>query len=364
MTSNVLYPPNPLRPAPLGGLVVSVVGKRQGTAEVCQQSTGSLRAVSPAFGFAHVDLVDAVGPTSTPGTVWCSATGPYVAFSATLLPTAPPDTTPPTVKISSPSDGSNVVGVVNIAADASDDVGVVGVQFQVDGTNVGTEDTTTPYAVPWDSQNYTLGVHALTAVARDAAGNTSTTATNIIVANLDGVGTGDALDGTGVPATSACGGSSVTEAATDIGAGPNATDTCQFTPACRAPAKWVILRYDKAKYSQVGTGVTFFEFRAQLSVCLSPRVRTNHGEGPVHYLAFCCTTQEPAHMLSPFWSYLNDPRWDLGPTGKNVTQTWAKVTASFEGCPFTCHIISHRVTVIITFILNADGTFSAFVHYP
>ena len=37
------------------------------------------------------------------------------------------------------------------AATASDNVGVVGVQFKLDGVNLGTEDTSTPYEVTWDS---------------------------------------------------------------------------------------------------------------------------------------------------------------------------------------------------------------------
>src|SRR5439155_21310489 len=40
-----------------------------------------------------------------------------------------PDTTPPTVSITSPGDGSTVSGIVTVAANGSDDVGVTAVQF-------------------------------------------------------------------------------------------------------------------------------------------------------------------------------------------------------------------------------------------
>lgn len=67
-----------------------------------------------------------------------------------------------------------VAGRVTVAATATDNIGVVGVQFQVDGTNLGTEDTTSPYSISWNTTTMANGSHILTAIARDAAGNTST----------------------------------------------------------------------------------------------------------------------------------------------------------------------------------------------
>src|SRR5262249_49389847 len=67
-------------------------------------------------------------------------------------------------------------GTVGLAANASDDVGVVGVQFLVDGNALGAEDTTSPYSVNWDTTKATNGSHILTARARDAAGNVTTSA--------------------------------------------------------------------------------------------------------------------------------------------------------------------------------------------
>jgi hypothetical protein len=46
------------------------------------------------------------------------------------------------------------------------------VQFKIDGVNVGAEDTSSPYSVVWSSTAVANGTHTLTAVARDAAGNT------------------------------------------------------------------------------------------------------------------------------------------------------------------------------------------------
>src|SRR5271155_1304168 len=80
------------------------------------------------------------------------------------------DTTPPTVSITSPANSATVSGTVTVAASASDNVGVASVQFQVDGNNVGSADTTSPYNFSWNTANYANGSHALAAIAKDAAG--------------------------------------------------------------------------------------------------------------------------------------------------------------------------------------------------
>jgi hypothetical protein len=87
-----------------------------------------------------------------------------------------PDTAPPTVSISSPTNGATVSGSVTVVASASDNFGVVGVQFKLNGANLEAEDTVTPYSISWNTALSTNGGHALTAVARDAAGNSSTAA--------------------------------------------------------------------------------------------------------------------------------------------------------------------------------------------
>ncbi len=86
------------------------------------------------------------------------------------------NTTPPTVAITAPTAGATVAGTVTVSASASDSVGVVGVQFRLDGTNLGAEVASPPYSVSWDTTTAANGTHTLTAVARDAAGNTATSA--------------------------------------------------------------------------------------------------------------------------------------------------------------------------------------------
>lgn len=92
------------------------------------------------------------------------------------------DNVPPTVAITAPTSGT-VSGTITVSASASD-VGswVAGVQFKeihltsnnVSVTNnIDSEDTTSPYSISWNTSTVTNGGYSLTAVAKDAAGNTA-----------------------------------------------------------------------------------------------------------------------------------------------------------------------------------------------
>ena len=99
------------------------------------------------------------------------------------------DTTKPTVSLTAPTSGATVTGNnVTVSANASDNVGVASVQFQLDGANLGSLDTTSPYTTTWDSTTATDGTHTLTAIAKDAAGNTATSS-SVSVTVSNNVGT-------------------------------------------------------------------------------------------------------------------------------------------------------------------------------
>jgi len=83
----------------------------------------------------------------------------------------PTDTTPPSVTAS--ESGSS--GTITFNASASDNVGVTNVEFYVDGVLKGS-DSTTPYALSFDSTTLADGSHTLTAKAFDAAGNNALSA--------------------------------------------------------------------------------------------------------------------------------------------------------------------------------------------
>ena len=103
----------------------------------------------------------------------------------TLTALATPDTTPPTVAMTAPANGATVSGLaVTVSANAADNVALGGVQFKLDGANLGAEVLTSPYSITWNTTAATNGPHTLTAVARDMSGNTTTaTAVSITVNN-------------------------------------------------------------------------------------------------------------------------------------------------------------------------------------
>ena len=111
------------------------------------------------------------------------AAGNISAASAQVTAVVPADQ-PPAVSITAPAGGATVSGTVPVTAGASDDVGVAGVQFKLGATNLGSEDTSAPYSISWDTTTVSNGSYSLTAVARDTAGQTTTsTAITVTVSN-------------------------------------------------------------------------------------------------------------------------------------------------------------------------------------
>jgi len=93
------------------------------------------------------------------------------------------DVTPPTVALTSPSDGYPVKGQQLISANASDASGISKVEFLIDGVVVGTA-TSSPYNYLWNSTTHQDGTVAIAARATDGAGNVATSPSiNVMVSN-------------------------------------------------------------------------------------------------------------------------------------------------------------------------------------
>ena len=122
-------------------------------------SGGLTTGTTYSYRVRAVDLAGNVGPYSD------------VASATTFAH----DTQSPTVAITFPSTGATATHVTVVTATASDNVGVTSVEFFVDGSSLGT-DTTAPYTVNWNSTTLANGLHSLTAVAHDAAGNAGSSA--------------------------------------------------------------------------------------------------------------------------------------------------------------------------------------------
>ncbi len=95
------------------------------------------------------------------------------------------DITAPAVSITYPTSGATVAGTISFTATATDATGVSGVQFKLDGSNLGSEDTASPYSLSWNSLSVSNGSHTITATARDAAGNSATATVITFTVNND-----------------------------------------------------------------------------------------------------------------------------------------------------------------------------------
>ena len=128
---------------------------------------------------------------------------PYLWKPVRLIGT-PSDVTPPSVSITSPLSGTTAAGSVTLMAAASDNVGVAGVQFRLDGAPLGTEVTAAPYTLAWKTTAVPDGAYILTAIARDTAGNTAmSAAVTVSVDNASTLPVVTAVTASGITSTQA-----------------------------------------------------------------------------------------------------------------------------------------------------------------
>lgn len=87
-----------------------------------------------------------------------------------------------TIEIVSPENGTaNLSGAVTITALVADSVPVAGVQFQLDGVDLGGEDSAEPYAVTLPATSvYSSGQHVIRARLRDTSNNLSPWVTSTV----------------------------------------------------------------------------------------------------------------------------------------------------------------------------------------
>lgn len=113
--------------------------------------------------------------------------GAYEAVATTTAPAPAPapaptpiaDVTPPTVRIASPT-GGRVSGTVTVMVQSSDDSGAAGItnQLYIDGVLVASNQGAS-LSYKWSTQKVAKGTHTVKALARDAAGNVSTTSVQV-----------------------------------------------------------------------------------------------------------------------------------------------------------------------------------------
>jgi len=152
-----------------------------------------------ALATAHTMALSGLTPATTYHFRVSSADGAGNASSSadSTLTTTTADTAPPMVAMTAPANGGSVSGTVTVSASATDNTAVAGVQFLLDGTNLGAEVAAAPYTISWTTTAVANGTHTLAARARDAAGNVATsssvtvTVTNVAAPLIDVVVSAD-----------------------------------------------------------------------------------------------------------------------------------------------------------------------------
>ena len=106
--------------------------------------------------------------------LWLAACGGGAGDTASAPAPGVVDMQAPVATLTAPAAFSaGLTGTLALAATASDDVAVTGVEFQVDGVQVGVTATAAPYSASVDTTQYASGQHIVRVRATDAAGNLS-----------------------------------------------------------------------------------------------------------------------------------------------------------------------------------------------
>jgi phosphatidylserine/phosphatidylglycerophosphate/cardiolipin synthase-like enzyme len=159
----------------------------------------------------------------------------------------PSDTNPPSVALTAPTANATLSGTTTVTATSSDDIGVAGVQFKVDGANLGAEVISSPYSISWTTTSFANGTHTVTATARDAAGNTASSTATVTVSNTAPPTETIVLHAADVPAGSLVGNWAKvpdTTAADGIALENANKNSAKVDPALAAPQNYVDINFD------------------------------------------------------------------------------------------------------------------------
>jgi subtilisin family serine protease len=181
-----VQPPSVAITSPAGGTVSGIVpinvtaSDNVGVSHVDLLVSGTLLAsdISAPYAFSWDSTALAGSSASLVARAYdaagnvASSTAVIVTVAGTVAP-PPPDTTAPTVAITSPGNGSVVNGVITVSAKASDNVGVASLSLYVDGAMVSTGNSAS-VSSKWNTRKVKSGAHTISATAKDAAGNQTT----------------------------------------------------------------------------------------------------------------------------------------------------------------------------------------------
>ncbi|AYG03718.1 Ig-like domain-containing protein [Gryllotalpicola protaetiae] len=153
-------------------------GNKAGSVRFANAAANDLHLTAPAD--ATVKAVATTVPRA-PTDVDGDATSATIAGADTPKGTGAAtaaDTTAPKTAITAPKSGSTVTGTVTLIASASDNVGLTDVIFRAGGATLGpaTKASDGSYRLTASTASFPKGTYSVTSVARDAAGNVTTSA--------------------------------------------------------------------------------------------------------------------------------------------------------------------------------------------
>jgi thermitase len=187
-------PPTVTLTAPAGGSgllgTVSLTASASdniGVASVSFYCDGALLSTTSSSPYSfNWDTVSVIDGAHTISAVATDAAGNSATASANVTVSnnatkSSGDTIAPTITITTPASGSKVgKSGLKVSVSASDNVGVVRVEYCIDGTLVATS-TSSPFSVSIAAKSISTGSHILTSKAYDAAGNVGASQTINVV---------------------------------------------------------------------------------------------------------------------------------------------------------------------------------------
>ena len=144
-----------------------------GTTVTTLPPTTSTTVVAPTTTTTASTTTTTVAPTTTtlaPTTTTLAPTTSTTLASTTSTTVRTTTSTLPGVQFVKPAEGAIVQGLVSVEVSVSSSVGILRVEFSVDGALVGS-DRSAPYRFSWNATKVAQGDHALMATAYDQVGN-------------------------------------------------------------------------------------------------------------------------------------------------------------------------------------------------
>jgi hypothetical protein len=91
----------------------------------------------------------------------------------------------PSVSVIAPANNATVSGTITLSANATDPAGITGVQFQIDGANLGSQVTGSgpTYSTSWNTTTVGNGSHTVTAIATDTGNRMASSSVTVTVNN-------------------------------------------------------------------------------------------------------------------------------------------------------------------------------------